>query len=139
VNLYPCEEPARRPGVTFDELIEQVDVGGPSMVRAAAKNFHDVLVVVEPGQYEAVLRELDRPGGPTPAFRFALAQAAFAHTAAYDGMIARTLAGYAVRDGSFVRERAADADATSCSFDLERVLALRYGENPHQEGSSGQP
>src|SRR5262249_19098058 len=61
VNLYPFEETARRPGVTFDELIEQVDVGGPSMVRAAAKNFHDVLVVVEPGQYEAVLRELDRP------------------------------------------------------------------------------
>src|SRR6476661_1006130 len=73
VNLYPFAETARRRDVGFDELIEQIDIGGPSMVRAAAKNFHDVLIVVEPKRYGEVLAELDRPGGPTPAFRFGLA------------------------------------------------------------------
>src|SRR2546427_8786169 len=80
VNLYPFEETARRPDVTFEELVEQIDIGGPSMVRAAAKNFRDVLVVVDTGDYESVLQELDRPGGPTLAFRFCLAHRAFAHT-----------------------------------------------------------
>src|SRR5215510_8161258 len=62
VNLYPFVETARQPGVTFDELVEQIDIGGPSMVRAAAKNFEDVLVVVDPHRYADVLTELDRPG-----------------------------------------------------------------------------
>src|SRR6185436_257485 len=84
VNLYPFAETARKPGVTFDELVEQIDIGGPSMVRAAAKNFRDVLVVVEPQRYVEVLKELDRPGGPSLAFRFSLAQEAIAHTGRYD-------------------------------------------------------
>ena len=87
VNLYPFVETAARADVGFDELIEQIDIGGPSMVRAAAKNFHDVLVVVDPEDYPAVLAALDAPGGPTAAFRFDLARKAFAHTAAYDRAI----------------------------------------------------
>src|SRR5436309_3058532 len=90
VNLYPFEQTAARPDVGFDELIEQIDIGGPSMVRAAAKNFHDVLVVVSPKRYDEVLRELERPGGPSLEFRFALAQEAFAHTGSYDTAIFRT-------------------------------------------------
>src|SRR3954470_3405469 len=89
VNLYPFSETARRPGVTFDELVEQIDIGGPSMVRAAAKNFRDVLIVVEPADYRPLLDALD--GAPTVAFRFELMRKALAHTAAYDTAIATTL------------------------------------------------
>ena len=88
MNLYPFVETAARPGVGFDDLIEQIDIGGPSLVRAAAKNFRDVLVVVSPDDYAAVLAELDREGGPALAFRFDLARRAFAHTGAYDSAIA---------------------------------------------------
>ena len=80
VNLYPFVETAAKPGIAFDDLIEQIDIGGPSLVRAAAKNFRDVLVVVSPDDYAAVIAELDRDGGPSLAFRFDLARRAFAHT-----------------------------------------------------------
>src|SRR5262249_25994291 len=70
VNLYPFAEAAARPDIDFPRLLEEIDIGGPSLVRAAAKNFTDVLVVVDPADYPNVLIELDRPGGPTPAFRF---------------------------------------------------------------------
>src|SRR4029453_16034749 len=76
VNLYPFVETAARPGIAFDDLIEQIDIGGPSLVRAAAKNFRDVLVVVSPEDYTAVLAELDREAGPSLAFRFDLARRA---------------------------------------------------------------
>jgi phosphoribosylaminoimidazolecarboxamide formyltransferase / IMP cyclohydrolase len=137
VNLYPFEETARKPGVTFDELVEQIDIGGPSMVRAAAKNFHDVLVVVDPGRYDAVLRELDRPGGPTAAFRFALAQAAFAHTAAYDDGIRTALAGFRAENGRVVRgpDAGAAARGDTLAFTLRKLRDLRYGENPHQKAA----
>src|SRR5262245_16805830 len=79
VNLYPFEETAKKPDVAFDELVEQIDIGGPSMVRAAAKNFRDVLIVVDPGSYDELLAQLDAPGGPALAFRFELMQRAFAH------------------------------------------------------------
>src|SRR5512147_534558 len=91
VNLYPFVKAAANPDTPFDRLIEEIDIGGPSMVRAAAKNFADVLVVVSAADYASVLAELDRPGGPTAAFRFSLARKAFAHTAAYDTAIASTL------------------------------------------------
>src|SRR4051795_10391479 len=91
VNLYPFSEIARRPGVGFDELVEQIDIGGLSMVRAAAKNFRDVLVVVDPARYAELLQQLDGAGGPTLSFRFSLAQDAFAHTASYDQAIAAKL------------------------------------------------
>src|SRR5262245_36942716 len=74
VNLYPFAETAKKPGVTFEELVEQIDIGGPSMVRAGAKNFRDVLVVVDPKRYAELIQELDRAGGPSLEFRLALAQ-----------------------------------------------------------------
>ncbi|HEY6213576.1 MAG TPA: bifunctional phosphoribosylaminoimidazolecarboxamide formyltransferase/IMP cyclohydrolase, partial [Vicinamibacterales bacterium] len=91
VNLYPFEETAKRPGVAFDDLVEQIDIGGPSMVRAAAKNFRGVLVVVDPGDYPRLLHELDAT--PSLAFRYDLMRKALAHTGAYDTAISRTLEG----------------------------------------------
>jgi phosphoribosylaminoimidazolecarboxamide formyltransferase/IMP cyclohydrolase len=136
VNLYPFDETARRPGVTFDELIEQVDIGGPSMVRAAAKNFRDVLVVVEPRRYREVLEELDRVGGPTLAFRLALAQEAIAHTAGYDRGIALKLYEFAVRDGGIVHQPDRSAGTPDgLGFTVFKLRDLRYGENPHQKGA----
>src|SRR5687768_6525801 len=90
VNLYPFVNAASNPQTPFEELIEEIDIGGPSLVRAAAKNFHDVLVVVSPGDYASVLAELDRRGGPSREFRFDLARKAFAHTGRYDTAIAST-------------------------------------------------
>src|SRR6187455_3715505 len=91
VNLYPFASAAARPGLAFDDLIEEIDIGGPSLVRAAAKNFRDVLVVVEPEDYERVVAALGAPGGPSLSLRFDLARRAIAHTAAYDRVIATTL------------------------------------------------
>src|SRR5438874_10160941 len=104
VNLYPFLETARKPDVSVDELIEQIDIGGPSLVRAAAKNFRGVLVVVDPRRYGDLVAELDRDGGPTLAFRFALAQDAIAHTGQYDVAIASTLYDFVVQGDRVVRE-----------------------------------
>ena len=136
VNLYPFVETARREGVAFDELIDQIDIGGPSLVRAAAKNFRDVIVVVEPKQYDAVLRELHRAGGPTLAFRFELAQSAFAHTAQYDTGIAAALYDFRVTDDRFVHESDRSGDTPfGLGFTLLKLRDLRYGENPHQKAA----
>ena len=116
VNLYPFAETARKPDVTFDELVEQIDIGGPSMVRAAAKNFRDVLVVVHPSDYPAVLDAIDR--GPTFELRFDLMKKAFAHTAEYDQTIASTL-----------------AKGERLDLSLRKIRDLRYGENPHQRAT----
>jgi phosphoribosylaminoimidazolecarboxamide formyltransferase/IMP cyclohydrolase len=134
VNLYPFAAAAAKPDLGVDELIEEIDIGGPSMVRSAAKNFRDVLVVVDPADYRNVLKELTRPGGPTAAFRLQLARKAFAHTAAYDEMIAATLAGVTATDAGFRRDVPADRSALQpvVGFGLTRLRALRYGENPHQ-------
>ena len=145
VNLYPFVQAARNAELPFDALIEEIDIGGPSLVRAAAKNFTDVLVVVTPSDYQLVLDELDRPGGPRPAFRFELARKAFAHTAAYDSAISTTLDGVEFRENDPKRVRptaqassggssAADADGfpTELVLQLRKVRDLRYGENPHQ-------
>jgi phosphoribosylaminoimidazolecarboxamide formyltransferase/IMP cyclohydrolase len=141
VNLYPFVATAARPDVTFEEVVEQIDIGGPSLVRAAAKNFHDVLVVVEPASYGQVLAELDRPGGPSPAFRFDLARRAFAHTAAYDGAIAATLDEVETEGGTLRRRphaatlaRGPDSDLAPerLTISASKARPLRYGENPHQ-------
>jgi phosphoribosylaminoimidazolecarboxamide formyltransferase/IMP cyclohydrolase len=133
VNLYPFAAAAARASTTFDALVEEIDIGGPSLVRAAAKNFHDVLVVVSPADYPEVLAELDREGGPAPAFRFELARRAFAHTGSYDVAIASTLGGVTVRDETFVREAApAAVTPDRLVIDLPKLRDLRYGENPHQ-------
>ena len=92
VNLYPFEKTAAKPGVTLEELIENIDIGGPSMVRSAAKNFQDVAIVTSPADYEAIAAEMESSGGSLSlATKWRLAQKAFSTTAAYDSAIASTL------------------------------------------------
>ena len=136
VNLYPFEETARKPGVTFDELVEQIDIGGPSLVRAAAKNFRGVLVVADPGRYDELLQQLDRPGGASLEFRFSLAQDAIAHTGQYDIAIASTLYDYEVSRDGFARETHPREDIpVGLGLHLMKLRDLRYGENPHQQAA----
>src|SRR4029079_12838974 len=123
VNLYPFEAAARNPETSFDELVEQIDIGGPSLPRAAAKHFRDVLVIVDPADYPRVLDELGRPGGPSLSFRFELMQKAFAHTAQFDTLVAETLQSIRVQVSHIVRP------PTPSSLRRD----LRYGENPHQK------
>ncbi len=124
VNLYPFEKAASSPETPFDELVEQIDIGGPSLLRAAGKNFRDVLVVVDPSDYPRVLAEMDRPGGPSLEFRFELMRKTFAHTARFDALIAQTLGTIRCEGESFTRGGAPAGAA---------IKALRYGENPHQK------
>jgi phosphoribosylaminoimidazolecarboxamide formyltransferase/IMP cyclohydrolase len=131
VNLYPFVKAAANPDTPFEGLIEEIDIGGPSLVRAAAKNFADVLVVVSPSDYPQVLAQLDRPNGPTREFRFDLARKAFAHTGRYDTAIASTLDTISAGPEGFTRGTPALLPA-SLSIDLRKVRDLRYGENPHQ-------
>ena len=131
VNLYPFVKAAAKPDVAFDALVEEIDIGGPSMVRSAAKNFQDVLIVVDPADYEHVLAELERPGGPSREFRFDLARKAFAHTAAYDSAIAGTLSEFAASDGGFARALPSTTPSR-LALNLTKIRDLRYGENPHQ-------
>ncbi len=119
VNLYPFRETVARPGVTFEQAIEQIDIGGPSMLRSAAKNHQDVLVVVDPGDYPVVTAALTSNDVPLD-LRRALAAKVFAHTAAYDAAIH----GYLTRDAAGWPER--------ITLALERRQELRYGENPQQ-------
>src|SRR6185503_18250260 len=146
VNLYPFAQAAAKPGLAFDDLVEEIDIGGPSLVRAAAKNFRDVLVVVEPEDYTRVLDGLRSPGGPSLSLRFDLARRAIAHTAAYDRVIATTLQAVSVDEGTgeFKRVRSDAAVLPAVwSPELIKVRDLRYGENPHQpaawyrEGAAG--
>ena len=132
VNLYPFREVAARPGASVEELIEMIDIGGPTMIRAAAKNHRHVGVVVDPADYAPVLRELRDRGGLGDATRARLALQAFAHTAAYDA---------AIRD-ELPRHLAAGSAAPSpeafpprLDIELVRAASLRYGENPHQRGA----
>ena len=124
VNLYPFRQTAGRPDATPDEIVEMIDIGGPSMVRAAAKNFASVAVAVDPDDYPAVLDELrQRRGVVSLATRRSLARKAFAHTASYDAAVASW----------FARETPEPDDFPALlSLDLERELEPRYGENPHQ-------
>jgi phosphoribosylaminoimidazolecarboxamide formyltransferase / IMP cyclohydrolase len=132
VNLYPFVATAAKPGIDFDDLIEQIDIGGPSLVRAAAKNFRDVLVVVSPDDYSRVIDELDRDGGPTIAFRFDLARRAFAHTGEYDTAIGATLGDISVDGANFTRQKVNDLAPNHLTVSASKVRDLRYGENPHQ-------
>jgi len=137
VNLYPFRAAASRADIAFDDLVEEIDIGGPSLVRAAAKNFRDVLVVVDPADYDAVLVALGDAGGPSLAVRFDLARRAIAHTADYDQTIASTLLEFHV-GGDGTVARAADAGTllpARWTPVLTKVRDLRYGENPHQAGA----
>ena len=134
VNLYPFVETIRKPGVQFEEVIENIDIGGPSMIRAAAKNFQDVAAITSPEDYVPVLDALKSGGGILQReLLFRLAQKAFLCTARYDGQIGQHLS----RIGS-------DSDFPPNVFmDFEKISDLRYGENPHQRASfyrwGGQP
>jgi phosphoribosylaminoimidazolecarboxamide formyltransferase/IMP cyclohydrolase len=129
VNLYPFRETVASPGCTIDDAIENIDIGGPAMVRSAAKNWHDVGVIVDPADYAALLTELESSGRTlSAATRFALARKAFSHTAAYDGAISNWLTARGP-DGS--------AEAFPDRFNLQaaKIEDLRYGENPHQRAA----
>ena len=141
VNLYPFVKAAANPDTPFEALVEEIDIGGPSMVRAAAKNFQDVLIVVSPADYPAVLQELDRDGGPSREFRFELARRAFDHTASYDRAIASTRETVTADASGVSRPSARSAGAGQgtppgapaiLNVALRKVRDLRYGENPHQ-------
>jgi phosphoribosylaminoimidazolecarboxamide formyltransferase / IMP cyclohydrolase len=131
VNLYPFGKAADNPDTPFDALVEEIDIGGPSLLRAAAKNFRDVLVVVHPEDYPRVLQELAREGGPSLEFRFDLMKRAFMHTGQYDGMIAMTMAHVDVAGGSLTRKPIQRPTSTPHGG----PRPLRYGENPHQTAS----
>jgi phosphoribosylaminoimidazolecarboxamide formyltransferase / IMP cyclohydrolase len=136
VNLYPFAATAARADAAFDDLVEQIDIGGPSLVRAAAKNFQDVFVVVDPDDYEQVLASLDAPGRAGERLRFDLARKAFAHTAAYDAAIATTLGTVEATDSGYVRPSPGDlALPPRLVLDLPKLRDLRYGENPHQKAA----
>jgi phosphoribosylaminoimidazolecarboxamide formyltransferase/IMP cyclohydrolase len=129
VNLYPFRETVAAPGCTLDEAIENIDIGGPTMVRAAAKNWQHVGVVVDPADYGALAAELAADGRVlSQATRFTLASKAFAHTAAYDGAIANWLTARGP-DGAAV------AFPGRLNLQVEKVQDLRYGENPHQQAA----
>ena len=134
VNLYPFVKAASNPETTFEALIEEIDIGGPSLVRAAAKNFQDVLIVVSADDYGPVLEQLDRPTGPSRDFRFELARKAFAHTGAYDMAIASELAEVTADEKGF-RRTLTDRSPQTVNLALRKVRDLRYGENPHQKAS----
>jgi phosphoribosylaminoimidazolecarboxamide formyltransferase / IMP cyclohydrolase len=126
VNLYPFRETVARPGCTLDEAVENIDIGGPTMVRAAAKNWQHVGIVVDPADYGELLAELEAHGRAlSPATRFALARKAYSHTASYDGAISNWLTARGP-DG------AAAGFPDRFNFQVEKVQDLRYGENPHQ-------
>lgn len=125
VNLYPFESTIAKPDCTFEDAIENIDIGGPSMLRSAAKNHEDVVVVVDPGDYGRVLEALQ--AGTVPlSLRRELARKVYQHTSRYDGLIAN----YLGRQGE-----TADKFPASLSLTYERAEILRYGENPHQEGA----
>jgi phosphoribosylaminoimidazolecarboxamide formyltransferase/IMP cyclohydrolase len=153
VNLYPFVKAASDPATPFDALVEEIDVGGPSLVRAAAKNFRGVLVVVDPGDYPRLLAALDET--PSLAFRFELMRKALAHTAAYDTAIAATLETVRVEGDHFDRgggegmshgtaQAGPDENGTAragpygnarVDLALVKIRDLRYGENPHQKAA----
>jgi phosphoribosylaminoimidazolecarboxamide formyltransferase/IMP cyclohydrolase len=134
VNLYAFEKTAARTGVQFDELIENIDIGGPSMIRSAAKNFQDVAVVTSPGDYDSIAEELSKSGGElSPATKWRLAQKAFATTAAYDSAIASTLERVSANGHFFFHEPTGFPQTLRLSF--QKIMDLRYGENPHQKAA----
>ncbi len=125
VNLYPFEATIARQKVTLDEAIEQIDIGGPSLIRAAAKNHAFISVATDPAQYSEILDQVTSDGCTTPEFRRRLAQAAIARTGQYDQVIAQYLAG----------QIAAEDFPQRWHVGLRRKEVLRYGENPHQKAA----
>jgi phosphoribosylaminoimidazolecarboxamide formyltransferase/IMP cyclohydrolase len=134
VNLYPFEEKVAK-GCSFDEAVENVDIGGPTMVRAAAKNFRHVAVVVDPADYGLLLEQLDREGGIDGATRLYFAQKAFRHTGRYEAAIAGYFSQVETREGAYVPAESDETFPYRLSLTFEKVQDLRYGENPHQRAA----
>lgn len=128
VNLYPFEQTVAQPDSTLAQAIENIDIGGPAMLRAAAKNHDGVAVVTAPADYQSVLEELQGQGSLSQATRFRLAVAAFEHTARYDGAIANYL-------GGLVDSEERQAFPRTINLQLMKLEDLRYGENPHQRAA----
>ena len=124
VNLYPFKQTMLKPGVTFEECIENIDIGGPSMLRAAAKNHKDVVVVVDAADYQTVLNELKESGEVCYQTKLALCLKVFEHTAAYDAMIA-----------DYLRRQTKAGLPDQFTMTYEKVQDMRYGENPHQKAT----
>ncbi len=124
VNLYPFKETISKPSVTWKEAIENIDIGGPSMLRAAAKNYQDVTVIVDPDDYLVVLEELSMNNRVSIETKKKLAAKVFRHTAAYDSYIAQ-----------YVTEQVEEIFPDKLTLTYEKVQDLRYGENPHQKAS----
>lgn len=124
INLYPFKATILKPDVTLEEAIENIDIGGPTMIRAAAKNWQDVAVVVDPADYDKVIEEM-KAGGVTKQTKFALAGKVFEHTAAYDALINNYLR----------KQRGEDPFPEQFTMTYEKVQQMRYGENPHQKAA----
>src|SRR6202048_933606 len=132
VNLYAFEKTAAKPGVPFEDLIENIDIGGPSMIRSAAKNFQDVAVVTSPSDYTVLAEEMGKSGGAlSAATKWHLAQKAFATTAAYDSAIASTLERVSANGHFEFHPETGFPRNLRLSF--SKITDLRYGENPHQK------
>ncbi|MER3432354.1 MAG: bifunctional phosphoribosylaminoimidazolecarboxamide formyltransferase/inosine monophosphate cyclohydrolase [Leptolyngbya sp. ERB_1_1] len=123
VNLYPFEQTIAKPDVTLEAAIEQIDIGGPAMIRASAKNFANLTVLCNPNQYNAYLEELRKNGEASIAFRQNCSLQAFKHTASYDQAIAAYL------------EKQTETESSSFTLTGTQIQALRYGENPHQSAA----
>jgi phosphoribosylaminoimidazolecarboxamide formyltransferase/IMP cyclohydrolase len=135
VNLYPFAQATARPDCTLEDAIENIDIGGPAMLRAAAKNWADVAVVIDPADYPRVLEEL-RAGGVQRQTRFMLARKVFAHTAAYDGMISNYLC--ALQPGAedtLAAVPVREPYPAVYTLQLTKTQDMRYGENPHQSAA----
>jgi phosphoribosylaminoimidazolecarboxamide formyltransferase/IMP cyclohydrolase len=129
VNLYPFAQTVAKPGCSMDEAIENIDIGGPTMVRAAAKNWQHVVVVTDPADYPALILEMQSANGAVSAeTRYRLARKAFSHTAAYDGAISNYLTATDIKGATV-----AFPEQVNMSF--AKVQDLRYGENPHQQAA----
>ncbi|WP_223702095.1 bifunctional phosphoribosylaminoimidazolecarboxamide formyltransferase/IMP cyclohydrolase [Sutcliffiella deserti] len=124
VNLYPFKETISKKDATFEDAIENIDIGGPTMLRSAAKNHRDVAVMVDPADYEGVLAELKEAGKVEEGTRRRLAAKVFRHTAAYDAMIA-----------NYLTEAVEETHPESLTLTFEKKQGLRYGENPHQKAT----
>ncbi|MEC7641618.1 MAG: bifunctional phosphoribosylaminoimidazolecarboxamide formyltransferase/IMP cyclohydrolase, partial [Nitrospinota bacterium] len=127
INLYPFEATISKPGCSLEEAVENIDIGGPAMVRASAKNFNDVTVVVNPQDYEPILKEMKENNGTVSRnTRQRLSRDAFAHTARYDSLISSYLSGQLEGNSRF---------SPWFQQPFEKIQELRYGENPHQQAA----
>jgi len=132
VNLYPFEATIARPDCSYEHAVENIDIGGPSLIRGAAKNHDAVAVLTDPGQYQTFLAEFRESGGTRLATRKRLAREAFAHTGAYDRAIAAYLE---KQEGAAAAEAAAEGPPPTLNLRFPLKQALRYGENPHQSAA----